>query len=110
MGFMTMVNKPKKIAKLLAGTAVAVGLALGFVTVPTAKSEASACGFYVGSGNWSGWSFYRHCTGSVYTIVQVQLVTWTGRGAVICVRPGITSLGPYRSVRGAYYTGRLCRR
>ncbi|NDJ16312.1 hypothetical protein GS601_03230 [Myxacorys almedinensis A] len=105
-----MVNKSKKIVKLLAGATIAVGLALGFVTVPTAKSEASACGFYVGRGVWSGWSFYRHCTGPVYTIVEVQLVTWRGRGRVICVKPGTIGLGPYSHIRNAYYTGRLCRR
>lgn len=109
MGFVTMVNKPKKITKLLAGTAIAVGLAIGFVTVPTAKSEASACGFYVGSAPWSHWTFYRHCTGSVYTVVQIRTVVSGGPGRVFCVRPGITPLGPRGVIRNAYYTGRLCR-
>lgn len=100
------VAEPKRMAKLLTSTAIAVGFAFGLAAVPSTKAEAAACGFYVNSR--TGWTFYRHCTGSVYTIVQVKIDTRNGPGSYICVRPGTVGLGPSSVVRFAYYTGKLC--
>ncbi|WP_433793796.1 DUF6355 family natural product biosynthesis protein [Actinoplanes sp. CA-252034] len=97
--------------KAFIGAAIVAGLA-GGAAAPAAASAAapgdvqvSACGFWV---NGQGWAFYTHCTGSVYTIVQVKVVTRTGPGSLICVRPGTVGLGPNSVVSNAYYTGRLC--
>ncbi len=101
-------TEPKRMARLLTGTALAVGLAFGLATVPSTEAEASACGFFVAPR--TGWTFYRHCTGRVYTIVQVRIVGRGGGSSYICVRPGTIGLGPSSVIRFAYYTGRLCRR
>lgn len=97
--------------KLLIGATIAAGL-VGGAAAPAAASaaaqedvQARACGFWVNNKNWA---FYTHCTGSVYTVVQVKVVTRTGPGSLICVRPGTVGLGPASVVRNAYYTGKLC--
>jgi hypothetical protein len=96
---------------LLVGATITAGL-VGGAAAPAAASaaaqedvQASACGFWV---NNKGWAFYTHCTGSVYTVVQVKVVTRNGPGSLICVRPGTVGLGPVNYVRNAYYTGKLC--
>ncbi|WP_416212517.1 DUF6355 family natural product biosynthesis protein [Nostoc sp. ChiQUE01b] len=96
--------EPKRIGRLLTGTAIAVGLAFGLAVVPSKEAEAAACGFYV----QNGWAWYRHCTGAVYTRVQVKIDTWRGPGSYICAKPGDVGLGPSSSVKFAYYTGKLC--
>jgi hypothetical protein len=97
--------------KAFIGATIVAGL-VGGAAAPAVASVAasedvqiSACGFWV---NRQGWAFYTHCTGSVYTIVQVKVVTRTGPGSLICVRPGTVGLGPNSVVSNAYYTGRLC--
>jgi hypothetical protein len=97
--------------KAFIGATIVAGL-VGGAAAPAAASaaapedvQARACGFWV---NGQGWAFYTHCTGSVYTIVQVKVVTRTGPGSLICVRPGTVGLGPNSVVSNAYYTGRLC--
>jgi Family of unknown function (DUF6355) len=101
-----MMGKPERMTKLLTGTVLSVGLALGGVTVPSTEAEASACGFYVAPR--TGWTYYRHCIRDVYTRVQVKIDTTSGPGSYICVKPGTIGLGPRSVVKFAYYTGKLC--
>lgn len=101
-----MMGKPKRMARLLTGAAVAVGLALGLAAVPSIEAEASSCGFYVTPR--TGWAWYRHCTGRGYSIVQVKIDTRRGPGSYICVKPGTIGLGPSAVIKFAYFTGKLC--
>jgi hypothetical protein len=100
-----MMKKPEKITKLLTGTVISAGLALGGVTMPS-TAQASACGFYVAPR--TGWTYYRHCIQGVYTRVQVKIVTRRGPGSYFCAKPGIIGLGPSSVIKFAYYTGKLC--
>src|SRR4051812_14626923 len=77
IGGISMTGK-NGLKKLLIGATVVAGL-VGGAAAPAAASAAAqqdaqvrACGFWV---NNQGWAFYTHCTGSVYTIVQVKVVT-----------------------------------
>jgi Family of unknown function (DUF6355) len=101
-----MMCKPEQMTKLLTGTVLFVGLALGSVVIPSTAAEASACGFYVAPR--TGWTYYRHCIQGVYTRVQVKIDTTRGPGSYICVKPGTIGLGPRSVVKFAYYTGKLC--
>jgi Family of unknown function (DUF6355) len=100
-----MMGKPERMTKLLTGTVLSVGLALGSAVIPS-TAEASACGFYVDSR--TGWTYYRHCIQDIYTKVQVKIDTRRGPGSYICVKPGTVGLGPSAVIKFAYYTGKLC--
>ncbi|MCF6472683.1 hypothetical protein FAF44_30440 [Nonomuraea sp. MG754425] len=91
------------IVALAAATVALSGTPASAATSAGPEPAALRCGFYS-----SGFTaYYGHCDTPPRTDVIIRVVTIFD-SYELCVKPGVTTLGPYPQVRSAAYAGKLC--
>jgi hypothetical protein len=72
----------------------------------TADEQYAAAQFTCGFHWMDGIGYYGHCDAPPRTDIIIHVEGSSERD--MCVKPGLTRLGTWPNVTGAYYTGRLC--